>query len=174
MRFSRSMAVMAGVACLGTVGLASVAQSNAMTPVRRPALVSPAAPAPSAMEQAILTQVNAYRQSKGLSPLVNDSRITDQARRHSENMAAGRTPFGHAGFQDRVNAIAKVVPYQGAAENVAYNMGYKDPVTQAVQGWIKSTGHRQNMEGKYDLSGIGVAKNAKGEYYFTQVFIKKR
>jgi uncharacterized protein YkwD len=171
MRFSRSMAVMAGVACLGTLGLANTAE--ALTPVRRPVLISQAATSPSAMEQAILTQVNAYRQSKGLSPLVNDSRVTDQARRHSENMAAGRTPFGHTGFQDRVKAIAKVIPYQGAAENVAYNMGYKDPVTQAVQGWIKSTGHRQNMEGKYDLSGIGVAKNAKGEYYFTQVFIKK-
>jgi uncharacterized protein YkwD len=27
------------------------------------------------------------------------------------------------------------------------------------------------MEGNYNLTGIGVAKNAEGEYYFTQLFI---
>jgi uncharacterized protein YkwD len=30
------------------------------------------------------------------------------------------------------------------------------------------------MEGNYDFTGIGITKNAKGEYYLTQVFIKRR
>jgi uncharacterized protein YkwD len=30
------------------------------------------------------------------------------------------------------------------------------------------------MEGNFDLTGIGVSKNAKGEYYLTQIFIKRR
>ena len=71
-------------------------------------------------------------------------------------------------------AIAKAIAYSAAAENVAYNSGYSDPATQAVQGWLKSTGHRQNLEGNYNLTGIGIAKNAKGEYYFTQIFILSR
>ena len=52
-------------------------------------------------------------------------------------------------------------------------MGYQDPVSTAVDGWIKSDGHRQNMEGNYNLTGIGVAMNPQGEYYFTQIFILK-
>ena len=123
------------------------------------------------IEQAIHTQVNQYRASRGLPALALDSRISQQARTHSQNMASGTVPFSHQGFAQRVEAIGTVIPYSGAAENVAYNQGYTDPATQAVQGWLKSTGHRQNIEGNYNLTGIGVAKNAKGEYYFTQIFI---
>ncbi|MEC4984973.1 MAG: CAP domain-containing protein [Oscillatoria sp. PMC 1068.18] len=135
---------------------------------------SPAVGSLSALEQAINQQVNEYRQSKGLSALELDPRISEQSRLHSEAMAQGKVPFSHQGFEGRVKAVEKAIPYRAAAENVAYNQGYQDPVTQAVQGWIKSDGHRKNMEGDFDVSGIGVAKNAQGEYYFTQVFIKRR
>lgn len=60
------------------------------------------------------------------------------------------------------------------AENVTYNQGFSDPVTQAVDGWLKSTGHRQNIEGNFTLTGIGLAKNSSNEYYFTQIFVLER
>ncbi|HEY9861947.1 MAG TPA: CAP domain-containing protein, partial [Candidatus Obscuribacterales bacterium] len=128
----------------------------------------------SAVEKSAFDQINKYRASKGLPALTWNAAIAEQSRIHSQNMANGKVPFSHNGFQQRVSAIAKTVAYRGAAENVAYNQGYADPATQAVQGWLKSTGHRTNIEGNYNLSGIGVAKNAKGEYYFTQVFIRSR
>ncbi len=128
----------------------------------------------AAMEQAVHQQVNQYRQSLNLSPLSLDSRISQQARLHSQAMAKGQVPFSHNGFEGRVKAIGQSIPFRTAAENVAYNMGYSDPVRQAVQGWIESPGHRKNMEGKFDLTGIGVTKNAKGEYYLTQLFFKRR
>ncbi len=128
----------------------------------------------TALEQAVNDQVNDYRATQGKPLLRLDSRISDQARSHSQDMASGASTFGHQGFDQRVQAIAKVIPYRAAAENVAYNQGYAEPVTQAVQGWLKSTGHRQNIEGQYDLTGIGVANNGKGEYYFTQIFIRSR
>jgi uncharacterized protein YkwD len=31
------------------------------------------------------------------------------------------------------------------SENVAYNMGVKNPSECAVDGWINSPGHRKNM-----------------------------
>ncbi len=124
-----------------------------------------------AIEQAVHNQVNQYRASLGLAPLSLDSRISSQARAHSQNMASGAVPFSHDGFSQRVQAIAEVISYDGAAENVAYNQGYSDPATQAVQGWLNSTGHRTNIEGGYNLTGIGVAKNSSGEYYFNQVFV---
>ncbi len=128
----------------------------------------------TALEQAVNVQVNDYRATQGKPPLRLDSRISNQARSHSQDMASGASTFDHQGFDQRVQAIAKVIPYRAAAENVAYNQGYAEPVTQAVQGWLKSTGHRQNIEGQYDLTGIGVANNGKGEYYFTQIFIRSR
>jgi uncharacterized protein YkwD len=96
--------------------------------------------------------------------------MTQIARIHSENMANGKATFSHDGFEGRAKAIT--IPYQSVAENLAYNMGYSDPVRKAVEGWIKSEGHRKNMEGQFNLTGIGIAKNAKGEYYFTQLFVR--
>ncbi len=131
------------------------------------------------LEKATHEQINKYRVSKKLPPLSVDPRITQQARIHSENMASGKVKFSHDGFDGRAKAIlsegsANAIPYQSVAENVAYNMGFSDPVRNAVDGWIKSDGHRKNMEGQFNLTGIGIAKNAKGEYYFTQLFVRSR
>lgn len=128
----------------------------------------------AALEQSIHQQVNQYRKSRNLPPLSFAPQITQQARTHSQAMANGKASFSHNGFEGRAKAISRSLPYRSAAENIAYNQGYSDPDKQAVQGWLKSTGHRQNIEGNYDLTGIGVAKNTKGEYYFTQIFIKRR
>ncbi len=119
-------------------------------------------------------EVNKYRASLNLAPLKFNVSISEQATIHSQNMAEQSVEFSHDGFQGRVAALEDTIDYRGAAENVAYNMGYKDPVATAVKGWIKSDGHRKNMEGNYNLTGIGVAKNPQGEYYFTQIFILEK
>ena len=124
------------------------------------------------LEKAVNQQINQYRASKKLPPLRVDPQMTQIARIHSENMANGKATFSHDGFEGRAKAIT--IPYQSVAENLAYNMGYSDPVRNAVEGWIKSEGHRKNMEGQFNLTGIGIAKNAKGEYYFTQLFVRSR
>ena len=128
----------------------------------------------TALEQSVHQQVNQYRKSRNLPPLTLDSRISVQARVHSDAMASGQVPFSHQGFEERVRLSTKSIPFRSAAENVAYNQGFSDPGRQAVEGWIKSSGHRKNMEGNFNLTGIGVSKNARGEYYFTQIFIRRR
>ncbi|MEG4107126.1 CAP domain-containing protein [Microcoleus sp. S13_C5] len=124
------------------------------------------------LEKAVNQQINQYRASKKLPPLSIDPRISQIARIHSENMASGKVRFSHDGFEGRAKAIT--LPYQSVAENVAYNFGFSDPVRNAVEGWIKSEGHRKNIEGQFNVTGIGVAKNAKGEYYLTQLFVRSR
>ena len=116
-------------------------------------------------------QINEYRVSKNLAPLKLNPLISEQAKIHSQDMAQGIVEFGHAGFEDRVEAIKETISYRSAAENVAYNMGHQNPVDRAVAGWIDSDGHRKNIEGNYNLTGMGVAVNPEGEYYFTQIFI---
>lgn len=125
------------------------------------------------LELSIHARVNQYRQAQNLPPLTFDPTISAQARAHSVKMA-NTSHLSHDGFKERVDAVAKTIAYRGAAENVAYNMGHTHPDDTAVKGWIKSPGHQHNMVGAYDLTGIGVAQNDKGEYYFTQIFISKR
>ena len=83
-------------------------------------------------------------------------------------MAENRVGFGHDGFEARCKMF-NFSQYRGAAENVAYNMGIADPGKAAVDGWIKSPGHRKNLLGNYNFMGIGVF-NANGNYFFTQIF----
>jgi uncharacterized protein YkwD len=85
-------------------------------------------------------------------------------------MAKKKITFSHDGFSRRVKRISRFLPYSMAAENVAYNKGYSDCAQKAVQSWLKNTKHRKNIRGDYRLTGIGVAKNPEGVYYFTQVF----
>ncbi|NJL78197.1 MAG: CAP domain-containing protein [Richelia sp. RM2_1_2] len=128
----------------------------------------------AAMEKSVHEQINQYRSSKGLPPLKFNSDITEIARQHSKQMADKRVPFGHDGSSSRYNKISKLIAWNGVAENVAYNQGYRNPGKSAVEGWIKSSGHHRNIVGKYQVTGIGVAKNSKGEYYFTQLFVSQR
>ncbi len=120
-------------------------------------------------EHKVFEQINEYRLSKGLGELIVDERIVKQARSHSKEMADGKVPLGHSGFEGRVSAT-NINP-QGAGENVADMKGYKDPVTVTVQGWIKSEEHRRNIEGNFNITGIGVVKNQEDVYYFTQIFM---
>ncbi len=129
---------------------------------------------PSALEieQDILAQINDYRRRQGLEPLQSHDVIREQARQHSLAMAHGDVPFSHDGFEQRIRLISQQLTYRGAAENVAFNQGYGDPADQAVSGWLRSSGHRQNIEGQYDLTGIGVAQRSDGSYYVTQIFVR--
>ncbi|WP_414577061.1 CAP domain-containing protein [Anabaena sp. CCY 9402-a] len=126
----------------------------------------------TSVEAAVFQQINQFRTSQGLPALTRNSAIDDQARIHSQNMAKGSIPFGHYGFSSRIQASG--ISYQGAAENVAKNRGYSDPATQAVQGWLRSSGHLNNIRGNYNLTGIGAAVNSKGEVYITQIFLYKK
>jgi uncharacterized protein YkwD len=164
------------LAIAGSLVLSAAIGSSLASAQSRPLSQQTAQADPSfqSLEQAVLTQVNQYRASRKLPPLKMDSRISEQSRLHSQAMASGRVPFSHDGFQQRVQAIARTLPYSRAAENVAFNQGYSDPVRQAVQGWLKSPGHLKNIEGSFDTTGVGIAKNAKGEYYLTQIFIRRR
>jgi uncharacterized protein YkwD len=115
--------------------------------------------------------VNRHRRARGRPALGSDARIAEQARLHSAAMAAGRTPLGHRGFDDRVAALHRVMTCRRTAENVAFNQGHRDPAAEAVRGWLGSRGHRENIEGPYELTGVGVASNAAGEVFFTQIFV---
>ena len=123
------------------------------------------------MERRIHQQINNHRESIGLSPLQLNSAITEQARLHSRAMATGERQPGHDGFDERMAAIEEEIQRGDAAENVGVNWGMDDPAATAVRLWLESPQHRANIEGGFQLTGIGVAKNDEGRYYFTQIFV---
>ncbi|OKH18285.1 CAP domain-containing protein [[Limnothrix rosea] IAM M-220] len=135
------------------------------------------APKPSTeqIETEIHAQINTYRQSRGLEPLTLDYRITEESRKFSAKMASGAAEFSHDGFDERAeNLEKKALKYATVGENLALLQGYDDLATTAVEGWIDSPGHHENIIGDYDLTGIGVVKNEEGVYYFTQLFLKRQ
>ena len=124
----------------------------------------------TSIENAILVHINEYRQKHGLRALKMDARISREARGHSIDMAKHTMPFGHKYFLSRVNRLHSQIKNSGAgAENVAYN--YKD-AQDVVKNWLRSPGHKRNIDGNYDLTGIGIARDGKGKLYFTQIFLR--
>lgn len=98
---------------------------------------------------------------------MNDA-ISAEALKHSASMAGGKTAFGHEGFDGRVGSIKRqLASTRKFAENVAY--GHLD-AKEVVDVWINSPGHRRNIEGAYNVTGIGTAKRADGTIFFTQIF----
>jgi uncharacterized protein YkwD len=125
----------------------------------------------STMENNILFYVNRHRRAIGLPDLQMLTVASAEAARHSANMAAKRTPFGHAGFESRVSAISRSLgSVSAAAENVADG---KLTAQEVVDGWLHSPAHKKNIEGNYTLTGIGLATDAGGIMYFTQIFVHK-
>jgi uncharacterized protein YkwD len=119
--------------------------------------------------------VNDHRRAVGLLPLTHDARIAAVARRHSRDMAEGRVPAGHDGFEARRREISKGIPLREIAENVGVNdYPRSGTVRAAVSGWLGSRGHRNNIEGRYDLTGVGIARDARGVYYYTQIFVRQQ
>jgi uncharacterized protein YkwD len=118
----------------------------------------------------ILVYINQYRVQHGLPKLVMNALVSTEATNHSLEMATAVTPFGHDGFSGRMTNLHKLIPNSGAgAENVAFN--YKTAEIVA-NGWIKSPGHRKNILGGYNLTGIGIAKDKQGKLYYTQMFLR--
>jgi uncharacterized protein YkwD len=99
--------------------------------------------------------------------------ISDIARRRSRLMAASKT-MSHSGFDWAAGMLKDITPYSYAAENLSSNWGFEDPAEAALEGWIKSDKHRLTMLETFDLTGVGVARDSLGTFYFTQLFVRSR
>src|SRR5262245_30760321 len=58
---------------------------------------------PDKISKDILYYINEHRVSIGLSKLAVSDAATEQAIKHSRDMANGAMRFGHDGFEDRMN-----------------------------------------------------------------------
>ena len=125
------------------------------------------------LEHQVHRLVNEHRVSRGLKPLTFNLEISTIARRHSQDMATGRVGFSHGGFESRREKIAGFIARPGVGENVAMvPVGLSHVGAVAVSNWLESPGHRRNIEGAYELTGVGIAQGPTGAYFFTQLFVR--
>lgn len=122
-------------------------------------------------QRLVLQYVNQYRAKHHLAPLTMNRYASTEAYRHSWNMAHKKIGFGHGGFGGRYKRLYKHGKNcRGASENVAY---YRMDAKQLVNGWISSPGHRRNILGHYNQTGIGIVPSSKkGWGYMTQLFLR--
>jgi uncharacterized protein YkwD len=127
------------------------------------------------IERKVFELVNARRRQYGLQSVIWSDTLEQAARRHSENMGINHF-FSHidldgANVRDRVNKFD--LGWTGLGENLALNYGGKNLVEQVVEQWMNSSAHRDNMlKATWTQSAVGVYIDGKGQYYFTQVFLK--
>jgi len=121
----------------------------------------------------VVSLINQYRASKGLSQLANSPTLTASSEWKSLHMAG----YGYFAHDDPAPPVsrsafqrAKDCGFSGTTwgENIAYGYATAQAV---VNGWLGSAGHKANIENAaFKTTGVGVATNAGGQLYWTQSF----
>nr|WP_100433646.1 CAP domain-containing protein [Flavobacterium sp. 1] len=123
----------------------------------------------SAIELETMTLINNYRVSKGLNALEKINHVSYKSEEHDEYMIANNV-VNHDDFEARSNNIMKVLGAKKVSENVAYNY---NSAKGAFDAWLKSEGHKENIEGDFTHFGISIRENpSNGKKYYTNIFVK--
>ncbi len=123
------------------------------------------------VQQSILDLSNAARENSDLGRLSFSTELNAAAQRHANDLANG-AQFSHTGsdgssMKDRIQDSG--YKYWSIAENIYYQSPRNRP-ERAVQGWLKSPGHRRNLlNARFTEMGVGYATNGR-DHYYVQVF----
>lgn len=166
MNYRSGILILLAVAALCVVGVAGVHANDLR--------------APNDFQQRVIDRTNMYRQQNGCAALTVNSKLTQAAQGHSDDMAYNDF-FSHVGsngstFASRLQAAGYA--YLSAAENIA--AGYSTPES-VVDAWFNESppndGHRQNiLNCAFKDIGVGYTylENDTGDtnyhYYWVQDF----
>lgn len=127
----------------------------------------------AAFQKEVVRLVNVERQKQGLGKLSLNAKLSNVATLKSQDMI-NKNYFNHTSptYGSPFDMMKQFnISYKTAGENIA--KGQKTPA-EVVKAWMNSQGHRENILNKnYTEIGIGVAKDANGTLYWTQMFIGK-
>lgn len=130
---------------------------------------------PAAIANQTFELINKLRLDAGLEPLTWRDELAELARAHSEDMA-DRRYFSHRGsdgsmVDDRAEKKG-ISNWSAIGENIAFLRGFDDVAASAIQKWLESPTHKQNLlDKRWKETGMGVAVLPDGTYYITQVFL---
>ncbi|APG59405.1 CAP domain-containing protein [Christiangramia salexigens] len=123
----------------------------------------------SQMEIEILEDINIYRKANGLSELKALTDVSLKAEDHNDYMIQNGK-VSHDNFAARASYLMNEIGAKSVSENVAYGYHTADAV---VKAWLKSSAHKENIDGDHTHFGISVRQDSEGKNYFTNIFIKK-
>lgn len=136
--------------------------------------LAPQSTSTTQMETQVRQQINVIRQKNGLNSLKHNEKLAQVARQYSQKMATQKF-FSHTSPQgdtmvQRVRSAG--IFYWMLGENLFMGTHLPQPVGDAVQGWMESPGHRENiLRPEFRETGIGVWRKGN-TYYFTQLFMQ--
>lgn len=123
-------------------------------------------------QKQVITLVNKERAAHGLSALKENAELDKVATLKSEDMAK-LNYFSHTSptYGSPFEMLSQFgITYTAAGENIA--MGQPTPES-VMDAWMNSEGHRANiLNSNYTEIGVGIAKNANGQYIWTQTFLR--
>ncbi len=109
----------------------------------------------TATELQTMVLINNYRVSIGLNPLEKINHMSYKSEEHDNYMIANNV-VNHNDFVARSENIMKVLGAKTVSENIAYN--YSTPEA-ALNAWLASPGHKENIEGDFTHFGISIREN---------------
>ncbi|WP_081212240.1 CAP domain-containing protein [Salegentibacter sediminis] len=121
------------------------------------------------IEKDILSAINDYRMEKGFKELSPLGEISLEAEDHNYYMVENGK-VSHDNFGARYTTLVNSIGAKAVSENVAYGYHTADAV---VKAWIKSDGHRENIESNFTHFGVSVVEDAEGRNYFTNIFVRR-
>jgi uncharacterized protein YkwD len=145
----------------------------------RPAPKTPEAvlPASTDEETRFVELVNKERAKRGLSQLRIDATLILVAREHSAEMR-DKAYFNHesptVGIKTPLDRYLKAVTFRPTYACVGENLFWATVVDiqRGHQAFMNSPTHRENiLFPRFEKIGVGIVKDAKGEFWVTQMFL---
>lgn len=123
---------------------------------------------PVAIEEELLSLVNAHRTSIGKMALQESPSSYQYAEEHNQHMIS-QNKLSHDNFEDRALKITEETNAVKVSENVAR---YYISAELTMEAWLVSNSHREAMEGDFTHTTISVQLDKDGRPYYTQIFLK--
>ncbi len=124
------------------------------------------------LETEVIRLVNAERSKVGRSALAQNNELSHVARLKSKdfvdhNYFSHNSPTYGTPF-DMLKSYG--IKYTAAAENIAEG---QKTASEVMNTWMSSSAHRANiLNSTYNQIGVGVARDNKGNLFWTQIFIR--
>lgn len=113
-------------------------------------------------ERCLMRKINKARYNRGRRKLGWDKQMGYVARRHAGKMSAARGVWHD-------DVAGKITRWRRLGQNVGRGMGCR----HLFRGFMRSSGHRANILGRWKFVGVGVARSG-GRLYAAQIFESRR
>jgi len=125
------------------------------------------------LERQVFQYVNQERRAHQIPELTWSAPLALEARKHAVRLAQQRLLSHEDPLRGHIDKRLEQagVPWRRCAENL-YESNYPDPAKDAVQAWLRSSGHRRNlMDAELSDTGVGASRRSDGGIIIVQEYV---